>query len=189
MTFWPVKKVTLRQVDAIGAVLCLVASLAVYCAVLNPIIEQRAFLADQRETLESQRDESSRLSASMLALSDQLSAAQEELAQSSVRLESSDRMNQRLAVLTALFTECSLDVDDIQAGKISTGSAWNVVPIAITGGGHYAQCVMLLDRLQQTFVDMSVTRFRLARDPAQFEHPGSFSIQIIWYTAPGIETL
>lgn len=181
---WASKKRTLQQIDAIGTVICLVASLAVYFAVLNPLIKQRSFLADQRNKLAVQRDESSRLSASMLTLDNQLAVAQEELADGKIRLESSDRTNQRLAALTALFTDFSLAVDNIQASTISTGPTWDLVPISIAGRGEYTQCVAFLHKLRQTFADMTVVRLRLEGDPAKSDKSGGFRFQLLWHTTP-----
>jgi Tfp pilus assembly protein PilO len=184
MDLWTPKQRALRQIDAIGAVICLVASSAVYFAVLNPIIIRRSFLADQRDELAVRSDESSRLSASMVTLGEQLAVIQEEFAKSKIRLESSDRTNQRLAALTALFTDCSLVVDDIQAGKRSAGPMWDVVPISIVGRGKYTQCIAFLHRLSQTFADMSVARLRLEGHPAKSDEPGGFRVQLFWHTKP-----
>ncbi|MFC1635702.1 hypothetical protein ACFL5Z_12750 [Planctomycetota bacterium] len=181
---WTGKKRALRQIDAIGAAICLVTSGAVYFAVLNPISKQRSFLAGQRDELAARRDESSRLSTSMLGLNNQLAEVQGELGNNAIRLESSDRINQRLAALTALFTDCSLAVDDIQAGKISAGPMWDLVPFNISGRGKYTQCIAFLHKLRRTFADMSVARFRLEGNPAKFDESGRFRFQLIWHTMP-----
>lgn len=178
------KKRALLVIDAIGAVVCLVASLAVFFAVFGPLIKQRSFLADQRDKLAARRDESSSLGVSMRTLGDQLAAAEQDQARSKIRLESSDRTNQRLAALTSLFNDCSLAVDDIQAGKISAGHTWDLVPIGIGGKGEYTQCVAALDRLHERFADMSVAKFRLEGDPAGSEGPEGFRFQLLWHTSP-----
>ena len=184
MNLWIGKKRALLQIDAIGAVVCLVASLAVFFAVLGPLIKQRSFLANQRDKLAARRDESSCLGASMRTLGNQLATVEQELTRSETRLGSSDRTNQRLAALTALFYDCSLAVDDIQAGKIAAGHIWDLVPINIAGRGKYVQCVTALGRLRQRFADMSVARFRLQGDPARSEEPEAFRFQLLWHTAP-----
>jgi Tfp pilus assembly protein PilO len=184
VNLWTGKGRALRQIDAIGAVICLAASLAVYFTALNPLIKQRSFLADQRNELMIQHDESLRLSALTLTLGNQLAEAQKEFAQHEIRLESSDRTNQRLAALTSLFTDYSLAVDDIQAGKISAGPTWDLVPISITGRGQYAKCTALLDTLRQTFVDMNMARLRLEGNPVQSEELSRFRFQFLWHTTP-----
>lgn len=172
------------QIDAAGVFVCLVASLVVFFAVLGPLIKQRSFLANQRDKLAARRNESSGLGASMRRLGKQLATAEQELAQSKTRLGSSEQANQRLAELTALFYDCSLAVDDIQAGKTAARDVWDLVPIRIAGSGEYAQCVAALTRLRQRFADMSVARFRLAGNPARSEEPEAFRFQLLWHTAP-----
>ena len=188
MAFRAGKKRALRQIDALGAVICLVASLAVYFTVLNPIIKQRSFLADQRDELVVKHGDSSRLSALSLTLGDQLTKVQEELANHKIRLESSERTNQRLAALTALFTDCALAVDDIQAGKISAGPMWDLVPISIAGRGQYSKCIACLDTLRRTFADMNMARFRLEGNPVKSDEPGRFRFQLLWHTTPEAQT-
>lgn len=183
------KKRASLQIDAIGAFVCLVASLVMYFAVLGPLIKQRSFLANQRDKLDTLRNESSGLGASMQRLSDQLATAEQQLAQGKVRLGSSDRANQRLAELTSLFYDCSLAVDDIQTGRPTAGHSWDLVPIRIAGSGEYAQCVTALGRLRQRFGDMSVARLRLAGDPARSGEPETFSFQLLWHTAPQIRAV
>jgi hypothetical protein len=155
-----------------------------YFAVLGPLIKQRSLVASKSDKLDTLRNESSGLSASMRTLSDQVGTAEQQLAQGKVRLGLSDRANQRLAELTSLFYDCSLAVDDIQAGRTSVGHSWDLVPIRIAGSGEYAQCVTALDRLRQRFGDMSVARLRLAGDPARSGEPETFSFQLLWHTAP-----
>lgn len=186
---WAGNNKILRQIDAIGVAVCLAATLTIYLFVLNPLVKQRAFLAGKRNELTVQKSESSRLSSSMLSLANQLTEAREDLSNNDIRLESSGRTNQRLAALTSLFTDCSLDVDDIQAGNISTGPMWDLVPINITGRGKYSQCIVFLHKLRQTFADISMDQLSLEGNPVASEEPGRFSFQLLWHTTPQARTI
>lgn len=188
MKFWAGNNKALRHIDATGVVICLAASLAVYFFVLNPLLRQRSFLAGQRDELTVQNEASSRLSALTLSLSDQLTATQEDLSNNEIRLESPERTNQRLAALTALFTDCVLAVDDIQAGKIAAGPMWDLAPITITGRGTYSQCIIFLQKLRQTFADMSMDRLKLEGNPVASEEPGRFRFQLLWHTTSRTRT-
>lgn len=184
MDIWTSKKRTLQRIDAMASVICLVASLVVFFTVLYPLIRQHSFLADQRNKLTAHLDECSALSVSMRTLGNQLATVQEELGESMIRLGSSDQTNRRLAALTSLFNDCSLAVDDIQAGTISAGHTWDSVPISIAGRGEYTQFIAVLHRIRQRFADMSVIRFRLEGDPARAEGSKEFRFQLLWHTAP-----
>jgi len=180
---------SLHQIDVIGTAICLVASVVVYFTVLNPIIKQRSFLSEKRNELVVQHDEFSRLSALSLTLGNQLAAIQEESTDNEIRLESSDRTNHRLAALTELFTDYSLTVDDIHAGKISAGPTWNLIPINISGRGQYLKCIVLLDTLRRTFADMNMARFRLEGNPVNFDESNRFRFHLLWHTRPQAQTV
>jgi len=183
---WIGKKQALIQSPmyiGIGTVICLLASFVIYFAALKPLFEQRFFLDKQHQKLTIQREESLSLGVSMRTLDNQLAVVQEKLVKNEIKLESSDRINQRIAELTSLFNDCALEVDDIQTGKISIGPKFDLVSISIAGRGGYKQCVALLHKLHQTFADISVAKFELAGDPAKTGRPGTFSFQLFWHTA------
>jgi Tfp pilus assembly protein PilO len=159
-------------------------TLAAYLVGIRPLIEQRSLLARQRREVMAQRQQSSNLEASMLQLREHLATVQKELAQSGIKLESVDRINQRIARLTALFSHCVLEVDDVRTGKILTGTQCDLVPINIAGRGAYKQCVALLHKLHRTFADMIVARFELAGNPAKPEELRTFRFQLLWHAAP-----
>lgn len=195
MSFWTGKKRTLLQIDIACMLICTAASLVTYFTVLKPLIEQRFFLASQRRDLAVQRQESSRLGVSMRTLDNQLVVVKEKLTNSQIKLESSDRINRRIADLTALFNDSALEVDDVQTGNISVGSKYDLVPISIAGRGGYKQCVVFLDKLHQTFADISVAGFELEGPPFLLSREstgakpksanvaGKFNFKLFWHTA------
>ena len=182
------KKLALWQIDAAGIVVCIVAALVAYSVGIRPLIEQRSFLADQRKTLITKRKESSDIEASMLKLNKQLEFVREQLAQGEIKLESADQINRRIAELTALFSDCTLEVDDVQTGNIFTGPKCDLVPISIAARGGYKQCVAFLHNLHRTFADISVAGFELGGNPARPEQPATFRFQLLWHTVPKART-
>lgn len=178
------KKLALWQIDAAGILVCFAVSLVAYLVGIRPLIEQRSLLAGQHREVMTQRQESSNLEALMLGLRKHLAVVQEELAQSEIKLESADQINRRIAKLTTLFGDCVLEVDDVQTGKILTGTQCDLVPVNIAGRGVYKQCVAFLHKLHQTFADISVARFELGGNPAKPEQPGTFRFQLFWHAAP-----
>jgi len=194
MSFWTGKKRTLLQIDMAGLLICIAASLVTYFTQLKPLIEQGFFLASQRRDLAVQRQEASRLGASMRTLDNQLVVVKEKLTSSQIKLESSDRINQRIAELTSLFNDSALEVDDVQTGNITVGLKYDLVPISIAGRGGYKQCVVFLDELHQTFADISIAGLELARPrfllsqesagakPKSTKTGGKFNFQLFWHT-------
>ena len=180
------EKRTLLQIDIAGVFVCVAVSLVAYFTELKPLIERRFFLVNQRLNLAAQREESSELGASMRSLDNQLTVVREKLAKDKIKLESSDQINQRIAELTALFNDSALEVDDVQTGRISIGSKCDLVPISVAGRGGYKQYATFLDKLHETFADISVARFELQgkpENPASAHSGGMFGIQLFWHTA------
>ena len=178
------KKLALWQIDAAGIAVCIVVSLVAYSVGIRQLVEQRSLLAGQRQKLAVQREEYSKLEASMSSLREHLVVVQDELAQSEIELESTDQINQRIAELTTLLGDCTLEVDDVQTGKVFAGHKCDLVPISIAGRGGYKQCAAFLHGLCRTFPDISVTRFDLAGNPATPEQAGTFHLQLFWHTMP-----
>lgn len=177
------KKMALWQIDAAGIVICIVASLMAYLVGVGQLVERRSLLAGQRQKLAIEREESAKLEASMSSLREHSLAVQEELAQSEIELESTDQINRRIAELTTLLGDCTLELDDVETGDIFTGPKCDLVPISMAGRGGYKQCVAFLHKLCQTFPDVSVTRFDLAGDPAQPKESGKFRFELLWHAA------
>ena len=150
---------------------------------IRQLIEQHSLLASQRQELAVQREESSKLEASMSSLREHSAAVQEELAQSEIELESADQINRRIAELTTLVGDCTLEVDDVQTGRIVTGPKCDLVPISIAGRGGYKQCAAFLHTLCRTFPDISVTRFDLTGNPAEPKELGKFHFELLWHAA------
>lgn len=183
MDLSPLKKLALWQIDAAAIVVCVLVSFVAYLVGIRPLIEQRSLLANQRQKLAIQREESAKLEDTMLGLRQQLVVLREELAQSEIKLESADQINRRIVELTTLFGDCTLEVDDVQTGKIVTGPKSNCVPISIAGRGGYKQCVAFLHKLCRTFPDISVTRFDLTGNPAMPKELGKFHLELLWHAA------
>ena len=184
MNFWTGKKRVLIKIDAIGIVIFLLASFVVYFTALKPLYKQRNFFAGRRQKLAIQREESSSLGVSMRTLDNRLVTVQKEFAENEIKLKSSDQINQRIADLTALSTDCALEVDDMKTGNICTGPKCGLMPISLAGRGRYKKCLVFLYQLNKSFADINVVKFELAGDPTMPEQPGTFNFQLIWYTAP-----
>ena len=179
-----VKRRASLKIDAAGIVLCIATSFGVYFAALHPFMQQRSFLAAQRQQLAVQTEESSKLKVSMLKLKDRLAAVQKELAQSKVKLESANQVNRRVAGITAFLNDCELQVDQVQIGKLCRGSSCELVPIGITGKGGYKHCAAFLHRLYRAFPDISLAKFELRGNPAKPGQLGTFRFELFWLTMP-----
>ena len=176
-----------RIVDATGVGICVLASVAAYVFGIDPMLEQKASVASQRQELRVQRKICAEVQASAKALESQLVAAQEELAEAQIRLQPSSRTNARVAALAALLGNHGLEIDDVHIGQKLASTRCTVVPIGITGRGEYGRSVALLNELIRTFADTSVAKLELVGNPATTDPMAKLRLELLWYTSPELQ--
>jgi len=178
------KQSSLLWIHAVGIGACLLISLLAYRILVGPILERRAAAADLSRAKQTRQEETAQLEAAIVAAQERLDAARQRLAAGAVQLESADHVNQRIAALTALFSDCRLHVDDVRTGGVSGGRQYDLVPITLVGRGAYRQCLRLLHGLHARYPDMSVVRIELSANPAEQPDGGRFRLELFWYAAP-----
>jgi hypothetical protein len=178
------QRLTPLQMDIAAVTICIGMSLLAYFVGLAPIVEHRARRVTQWEQWVERRQDLSRLSNTALALKRHLSATREELTRCEVKLESADQINTRVAQLTGLLSECELQVDTLQAGRVLAASQCHLIPIAIQGRGGFVQSLSFLHRLGTTLRDVGAIQFSLSGDPSKTGERGTFKIDLLWYTSP-----
>jgi hypothetical protein len=179
-----VKQSRWSRIDAAGIGACAAISLLWYLITISPLLEQRSRTADLRHQIREQQEKAEQLRTAMASAQRQWEAVREELAASEVQLDSAAHINRRIAALTEFFTDCTLHIDDVQTGRISSGPQCDLVPITIVGRGPYSQCVRFLHGLCSTFPDMSVMRIEFRGAPAPAAQPEHFRFEMFWYAAP-----
>jgi len=173
----------LLHIDAAGAGLCLLASLAFYAVTVQPVLERHSVLARQRREFEALTQQAAELNVGQAAAQDRLRAVQSERAASTLTLDSAAHINKRVAGLAAFFSDCELEVDDVQTGQVYEGLRCDVVPITIVGRGPYKQHAKFLHGFCSTFGDMSVVKMELIGNPAQASGSEKFRFELLWYAA------
>src|SRR5512135_1554702 len=116
------------------------ASLLFYGLVVQPLLRRQALDAEQRHELKTQQGKVVELKAATAKVHERVTAAQRDLADSSIQLDAAAHINKRVAGLTQFFSDCELAVDDVQTGRLYNGLQYDLVPITILGRGSYGQC-------------------------------------------------
>jgi Tfp pilus assembly protein PilO len=172
------------RIDAAGVGVCALLSLLWYFITISPLLEQRSRTAGLRREIQDQQQTAEQLKTAMVSAQQQLETVGRELSTNGVQLDSAAHINQRIAELTDFFTTCTLHIDDVQTGRISSGLQCDLVPITIVGRGPYPQCVRFLHGLCSTFPDMSVMRIEFRGAPGPAAQPEQFRFEMFWYAAP-----
>jgi Tfp pilus assembly protein PilO len=173
------------QMITMAAGACLGLTVAAYALGVRPLLDRQAHESAQRETLKERRAIASRLAGEAADLQREVNAGKEILARSPVRLQPAALINQRLAAVTQLATECGLSLDEVRPGNAVDATHFQTVPIRIVGGGRYPACATFLRNLRQTFGDMGVRQFMVTNVGGSVPSAtpaASFQAELVWFT-------
>ncbi|MBI1367841.1 MAG: type 4a pilus biogenesis protein PilO [Planctomycetes bacterium] len=172
------------QIDAAALGACLLLTGAVYFVGLKPMLDRETERASQQERLIDLHSQSAQLATHLNDSRATLTRMRKKIEDSAIQLQSTAHLNKRLADVTALATECGLQVNEIQPGSITRGERYETVPINLAGTGYYSACANFLHRLQAAFPDTGVSAFEMTGKPADPKQPAGFTFNLIWYAAP-----
>ncbi len=167
-----------------GAVVCVSVSMMAYFVALKPLSQRRGLIDTQQQELVDRHQDLSRFNAANSGWEEQLVAMKQALAESEIHLESSDRVNRRIAVLTELAKDCGLTVDDIRLGKYLAGDDYEVVPIQLAGGGAFTNFARFLNQLSNKYPDTGLASFEVSGNPQLESSTEKFRFEVYWYTQP-----
>ena len=173
-------------IDAMGAGLCLAATVAFYFFGLGPMLNARHDADTYQSKVAAERASAADLSQALARDHKMLRGAQRELAESPLQLAPASDVNARIARVADLAKSCGLKLDVVLPGLPAKGKRFETVPIHLAGTGNYRTCVAMLHKLRQKFPDTTVTSLDLSSDPADPKSLARFSIDLLWHAAPGV---
>lgn len=173
------------RIDAGGVVGCALVTAACYYALIQPAIQSRETydalrpeVASRSQALRDARETASNLQA-------ELDRITTELAQVPLKLESSSRVNSRLAGLAELASDHELELHQLLPDAMRSGDRYDVVPIFLSGNGDYTQITGFMKRVNEQFADVAVIGFDL-QSQGKPDQPAKFDIGLAWYTLPAM---
>jgi Tfp pilus assembly protein PilO len=168
---------------AVGA--CLGLTVAGYALGVRPLMDRQAHESAQLQTLKERRATASRLAGEAADLQREVDAGKDILARSPVRLQPAALINQRLAAVTRLATDCGLSLDEVRPGNAVDSTHFQTVPIRIVGGGRYPACAAFLRNLRRTFGDIGVRQFMVSNVSGSVPSTtpaANFQAELVWFT-------
>jgi Tfp pilus assembly protein PilO len=173
------------RLDAAGIVGIALITAAIYFFALKPSLDANADFVLQRAKLSDRKQESTRLAGVLKDQRTQLEKVREVAAASSIQLHPTSHLNERLADITQLATDCGLQVDEIQPASVIRGARYEQVPIQVAGHGQYKTCADFLHKLHAKFPDTGVTTLELdGRSPEAKNR--TFRFQLVWFASPSV---
>ena len=171
------------EIDAAGAGICVVATLLLYFAGVQPAIRQKQILDLQAAKLDLNAAKAVRLNNYADRLTDRLEQAHRLLEANPLQLLPSSRVNSQIAQLTQLAIDNKLELDEIQLGQIYVQPLYDSIPLDLHGRGRFPDCALFLHKINGAFPDISVESFDLSANTQSLPHPGDFHIRLIWHAS------
>ena len=176
--------VTALQMDALGVGAMLVISAAIYCFGIGPLIERHSRAHWQQGELSIAYGNLSESQKILANLRDRSALATQRIKASPLKLQPVTQLNQRLALVADLATQGGATLDDVQPGKTSAGTRFDVLPIHVAGTGSFPAFTAMLHRVHTQFPDTGISTFELSGSPQEEAASAKFSVELIWYTEP-----
>jgi len=171
------------QVDIAAVVVCGLATVLAYGAVLKPLQAQRTEYARGVQDLSRHQKHTARMTTIRFELAGQLAEVQQALAERKTQLRPVDQVNRRMAELTAMVNRCGLKTGNVSVGQVSPGPRCHTIPIQISASGDYRSCVRFLHELAAPMSDFAVAGFEIRGDPQKPQRSATFSFDLYWYAA------
>ena len=176
------------HVDAAGVSACLGLTLLLYIGGLTPLLHKHHQNVRQRAELEDSQTRATKLAAAADKLARRLKTLGQALDEAPIQLQTPRQLNQRLANLTSLATQCGLAIDQTNSDRPHSSTWHQTVPIRLAGEGTYPTCAVFLDRLRRTFPDTGVSAFDLSGKPDDRAAEAKFQFDLVWYTEPTLSS-
>jgi len=181
------QKLTIWQIDAAGAGLCLVLLAVFYFGALAPLLREREAINDRRLQFDRERRKASSLTAAVRKLQSQRDAIHAEVSGNPLRLEDVRHINARVARIASLAGAHDIELRDIEPGRPAVSARYETLPIQLSGTGRYGDCVLFLHDLHKYLGDIGVSSFSLSGNPEEPRVPASFHFDLIWYASASSE--
>jgi Tfp pilus assembly protein PilO len=173
------------RIDAVGIIALALVTVLCYAALIRPSISNQLAYEQLKPQATERTQQVQDARSSLTSLQAELDRTRVELQDLPLRLESSTRVNSRLAGIAELAAEMGLEVHQLLPDSVSAGQRYDVVPIVLTGSGDYARVTRFMRRVNDDFADVAVVGFALTSvNPTA--QSASFDIGLAWYTLPAI---
>jgi len=172
------------QIHSFGVGLCLVAMLAVYWLAYEPARQARADQHDMAAVLTKQEAQARQYEQNLTQLEAEIRLIRQKLEENPTRLEPAERINTRLAAVTALAEQSGLRLEQVQPGVAQPDTFYNLLPIDMQGQASYQELTRFLNALHDQFTDMAVKWFDLTGSATEATGRARLQLQLMWYTQP-----
>lgn len=149
------------RADLVGVALMIALTAAAYFMQVQPLVEHNAAHASQITQLEAEQKKLPGTKRTMQTMRVQLDKVETTIAQTNLKLEPANQLNERLARLTEIANKNNLQLDEIEPGKPTAQGQFETIDIRLAGKGGYRDCARFLRSLHEQLPDTSAVSFDL----------------------------
>lgn len=175
---------TCVKIDAAGALILIALSVGAYFITVAPAFKGQQTKADLARRLDEEAKAGDDLAANTVRLQRQLQFVTKKILDTSVKLLSSEQMNERLRDVGHTAGDAGLAVNVVQPHPAAAFKRFGIVSITLEGTGTYSQCTVFLNNLAGKFKDIGVRAVDLTGSPGAGGPSLSFHFELAWYIAP-----
>ncbi len=173
------------QIDAVALAFFAALGLVVYFAIIGP--SQKLYCdRDVRATqLAEQLIHQRELEITLRKMRDAAASARKFLVTQNLSLEPQNHLNDRLAAIYSLATECGLMPEQVEPQREVAEPLFTTIALRLGGRGSYQNCIRFLERSRKEMPHNTVAAVEFSGSSLSAEPTVSFSFLLIWHAAPG----
>lgn len=174
------------HIDAVGAAICAALTVLGFLLVVQPALQARMDQTSLRSEVEELQRQILELDGAKQLLGEELSRLEKQLAADRLKLQRTDYLNTRMALIIESASNSGIVIDKTRSGAAREAPLFQTVPIFLSGTGTYPGCAVFLRELHERLPDTGVVSFELTGDPGRPGAPARFRFSLVWYAAPAL---
>jgi Tfp pilus assembly protein PilO len=174
----------LATVDIAGLLVCILVLAGWYGLSIAPLRDARAQRNALLAELHPRREKLAEMHTQARSQETTLASVRGQILEGQLQLLPVDKVNRRLADITAAAREHGLRLDEIRPGEPAATRWFMTVPMRLLGSGDYPDIGAFLHWLPSSFPDVAVVAFEIRGEPESLDKAPRFVLNLVWYAAP-----
>ncbi|MDB5326346.1 MAG: hypothetical protein JWM57_1915 [Phycisphaerales bacterium] len=170
--------------DGVGMAILAGVTLVFIFGLIAPLAMRERQAAARADSATRQQQRANAVTATIREASVALDQVRAKLAEAPVQLRPVNALNERVASLVTLGSDCGLIVQDIRPGEVGKTRKFASVPIHLAGQGSYPNVTRFLRRLHQELPDMGVSNLKLTGAPDDAAIAARYEFELRWIAMP-----
>ena len=170
--------------DGIGVAVLAGITLAFIFGMVAPLAMRERQAAARAEAATRQEQRANAVNASIREATVALDQVRTKLADAPLQLRTISALNERVASLVTIASDCGLVVQDVRPGDVGKTRKFASVPIRLAGQGSYPNVTRFLQRLHADLPDVGVGNLKMTGAPEDAAIAARYELDVRWIALP-----